>query len=169
MNKLVYTKFVLFYAHIARTLFDTGASHCFISQKFLDSAGLIAIPDGTNFVLSTPVGTKEFQTMKIKGTMTMDWCWFPCECIVVDMTEFDILIGMEWFNEHKAIINNGERHCVHFEWRRSWDQNFYFLGIFFGFLVFDVIYFHFRFNKSFILLFLLFQFYNYFILRYLCQ
>lgn len=95
----------LFNATAARTLFDTRASHCFVSKRFLTQSGLTTIPDGTDLNLATAIGAKQLPTMRINGRLTIEKCWFQISCIMVDFDNFDML-GMSWMNKHKAIINH---------------------------------------------------------------
>ena len=81
-----------------RTLADTGASHCYISQSFVEKAGIPVRP------LSNWLKLANGSNAVSNGTCTLSldiqsYCG-PIECFVLPLSEqFDLIIGDDWCNE----------------------------------------------------------------------
>lgn len=104
MKALSHTKFQLFNGSFALALFDTGASHCFISKKFLAETVFTATHDGTYYQLITPTGSKILPSLKLSGTIAIGEFSFSCDCLVNDMEDVYIIVRMEWFLKYQASI-----------------------------------------------------------------
>jgi len=92
--------------HVARTLFDPGATHSFVSNAFAGKLDRTPQPLNFQLVISTPVGAEVIASAKYKG----------CEIIIggvktlVDLIklgemESDIILGMDLFSEYRAIVD----------------------------------------------------------------
>ena len=92
--------------HSAFVLFDSGASHSFISSAFVESAMLESAPLGFEMRVSTPVGKFIIADSMIS---TDDLCFMGCclhaTLIIMPMSDFDVILGMDWLSANRATID----------------------------------------------------------------
>ena len=90
----------------ARVLIDSGASHSFISVAFACALGLRVSSLESPLSIDTPVG----------GRVTLDRVCRSCEFkvarrrlvfefVLLDMTTFDVILGMDWLSTFRATID----------------------------------------------------------------
>ena len=89
----------------ASVLFDSGASHAFVSQQFAKLHGLDMENFPSSLAIQSP-GSKWKTTMvsphnqiKIGGLL------FPAPLIVLGPSNIDIILGMDWLTTHNALID----------------------------------------------------------------
>jgi hypothetical protein len=90
-------------------LFDSSASHTFISKVFVEKHCIHYTESREGFVIHSPGGrifTKEV-TFHIPVTLA-EW-EFPTIMIVIKGQDIDVILGMNWLAQHKAIINTDLR------------------------------------------------------------
>lgn len=86
-----------FYGIYAYILFDSDATHLFISTAFIKEHGMLSKSMATKLYDETPVG----------GTQSTNAIYKSCrvkigdkellvELIVLDMQDFDVILGMDW-------------------------------------------------------------------------
>lgn len=81
-----------------RALADTGASHCYVSQSFVEKAGIPVRP------LSNWLKLANGSNAVSNGTCTLSldiqtYCG-PIECFILPLSDqFDLIIGDDWCNE----------------------------------------------------------------------
>lgn len=87
---MVRVTILVFNSHV-RVLIDSGASHSFISYDCSRALGLRVEPLSHPLVITTPIsGLSRAYTLEIaEYTVVFD-------LVLLDMTEFDIIIGMDW-------------------------------------------------------------------------
>ena len=89
----------------ASVLFDSGASHSFISEEFAFMHGVKHENLHQPLVVNTPVGhcwTSMFSpnvTIEIEG---LEFHAFP---IILKSSKVDLILGMDWLKAHTALIN----------------------------------------------------------------
>ncbi|XP_028115964.1 uncharacterized protein LOC114313742 [Camellia sinensis] len=94
------------HCHSAHVLFDSGSTHSFVSKLF--SQNLDKSEEVLSYMLcvSSPLG----------GSMICTSVYFACELLIgdirvyanllpLDMTHFDIILGMDWLSEYGATID----------------------------------------------------------------
>ncbi|KAL0548949.1 hypothetical protein IC582_013427 [Cucumis melo] len=92
--------------HYAFVLFDSGSSHSFISSIFVQHVGLEVEPLGNVLSVSTPSGEVLLSKEKIKacrveiGNHELD-----VTLLVLDMQDFDVILGMDWLSANHASID----------------------------------------------------------------
>ena len=100
----------LFHDHSIRVLFDTGASHSFVSQKLVDDLSLDVSCLVTSLRIANPIG----------GSMTLSMLCDDVEIVlcgfsfranlhVISYLEFDMILGMDWLVRYDARIICSER------------------------------------------------------------
>ena len=90
----------------ARILFDTGATHSFITFTFVSSLGLCSETMCSGLVVASPMG----------GLMVANEVCRSCvvrianpeltaDLVVLDMVGYDINLGMDWLATHHASVD----------------------------------------------------------------
>jgi hypothetical protein len=86
-------------------LFDSGASHSFISTKFGARAGLDFCDTKVSYMIST-LGGKIASNQIIRGVpLKLGSKIFPTNLILLALEGMDVILGMEWTNRHGAILD----------------------------------------------------------------
>ena len=105
-----HTEYVLVSRLWAMILFDSGASHSFIAASCVNELGLEVETLRKSLYVSSPLGTK----------VTVDQICRDCELEisrvlltvdlrVIDMSEFDVILGMDWLTAHWVVIDCDRR------------------------------------------------------------
>jgi hypothetical protein len=91
--------------HPAVILFDSGASHTYISTKFVEKHCIPCTISREGFIIHSPRGqifTKEVAFLVLVILAKRD---FPTNMIVLKGQDIDVILGMNWLAQHKAILN----------------------------------------------------------------
>ena len=91
----------------AYVLVDTGATHACISEDFLSIYGLVpkSVKDSIMFV-NTPLGGGEKLTRICRAVdVVIDDVHMPIDMLVLPISDFDVVLGMNWLNEYRATID----------------------------------------------------------------
>jgi hypothetical protein len=86
-------------------LFDSGASHDFMSSTCAKKARLRLLASGTPYVISTPGGRVSAYRIVQKVPLDLAGRIFKTDLIVLSGQGIDIILGMSWMKWHKAILN----------------------------------------------------------------
>ena len=90
-------------------LFDSGASHSFISAKFGVKPGLDFCHTKSSYMISTP-GGKIASNQIIRGVpLKLGSKIFPTDLVLLALEEMDVILGMEWMNRHGAVLDISSR------------------------------------------------------------
>ena len=90
----------------AHALFDTGASHSFISLLFANTLGLGFENLSMPLSLETPLGKAHDLTVCCKSvSIRIDDRRFSDDLIVMPMGQFDVIFGMDWLTKYRAQID----------------------------------------------------------------
>jgi hypothetical protein len=95
--------------HPAVILFDSGASHTFISKKFMEKYCIPCTESREGFIIHSPgvhIFTKE---VAFNVPVTLAKRDFPTNMIVLKGQDIDVIMGMNWLAQHKAILNTDLR------------------------------------------------------------
>ena len=90
----------------AKILFDSGASHSFISLSFMRRLHLM--PDNLDIPLSvaSPLGDCSILEFVCRGcAISLDDVQFMVDLIVLVMSAFDVIMGMDWLSTYHEKIN----------------------------------------------------------------
>ena len=89
----------------ARILFNSGALHSFIATSCVEELGLEVETLEKSLYVSSPLGTRvcvqlicQNWELEIFGILLM-----------VDMFEFDVILGIDWLTAHQVVINCDHR------------------------------------------------------------
>ena len=90
----------------AHVLVDSGATHSFISREFIERVGIEMKPTECSMVVSLPTGDSGIANRVYRGSkVTIASHEFEADLIVLDIHDFDIILGMDWLAKHRAIVD----------------------------------------------------------------
>jgi hypothetical protein len=98
---------VYFILHPAKILFDSGATHSFMSARYANTNGIPLQNMKTPMLVITPKGPVEANYMTHKLTLTIMEREFWATPIVLEESSIDLIFGMSWLRKAKAIIQCG--------------------------------------------------------------
>ncbi|XP_073120161.1 uncharacterized protein [Henckelia pumila] len=94
----------------ANLLIDTGVSHSFMSIKFLMKKGIVWDKFVSVFSVSLPSGEELKSNSVVRNCKIqmqgLDLC---ADFIVLEMTKFSLIFGMDWLSQHEATIDYKQR------------------------------------------------------------
>ncbi|XP_073305844.1 uncharacterized protein [Primulina huaijiensis] len=90
----------------AYVLFDSSATHSFISKRFTKKPGLTPELLVEPFRVATPT-SKTIETHRVhqKCKICINEHIFQAELIQLNMVEFDVILGMDWLSKNHALID----------------------------------------------------------------
>jgi hypothetical protein len=95
--------------HPAVILFDSGASHTFISNKFVAKHCIPSTESREGFIIHSPGGQIFTKEVVFHVPVTLAEREFPTNMIVLKGQDIDVILGMNWLAQHKAILNTDLR------------------------------------------------------------
>jgi hypothetical protein len=95
--------------HPAVILFDSGASHTFISKKFVEKYCIPCIESREGFIIHSHGGQIFTKEVAFHVPVTLAERDFPTNMIVLKGEDIDVILGMNWLAQHKAIFNTDLR------------------------------------------------------------
>jgi hypothetical protein len=91
--------------HPAVILFDSGASHTFISKKFVERHCIPYNESREGFIIHSLGGQIFTKKVAFHVPVTLAGRGFPSNMIVLKGQDIDVILGMNWLAQHKAILN----------------------------------------------------------------
>jgi hypothetical protein len=91
--------------HPAIILFDSGASHTFISKRFVEQHCIPYHESREGFKIHSPGGQIFTKEVAFQVPITLAERDFPTNMIVLKGQDIDVILGMNWLAQHKAILN----------------------------------------------------------------
>jgi hypothetical protein len=95
--------------HPAVILFDSGASHTFISKKFVEQHCIPYHESREGFIIHSPGGQIFTKEVAYHVPVTLAEQEFPTNMIVLKGQDIDVILGMNCLAQHKAILNTDLR------------------------------------------------------------
>ena len=93
----------------SRVLFDFGASHSFIAASVMIELGLEVEALEEPLYVSSPLGIRVRIGMIYRGcNLEISRILLTVDLRVMDMSEFDVILGMDWLTAYRVIID-----CAH--------------------------------------------------------
>ena len=87
---------ILVYSTWVRVLFDTGATHYFISASCVNALGLKTERIGNLLLIESPMGMKSRVDIICKGCIiTLADRALKVDLRILDMTRYDVILGMD--------------------------------------------------------------------------
>jgi hypothetical protein len=88
----------------ATILFDSSATHSFMSARYANTNELPLKIMKTPMIVITPKGPVEANHMTHKLTLTVMGREFGATAIILEASSIDLILGMSWLRKAKAII-----------------------------------------------------------------
>jgi hypothetical protein len=89
----------------AVVLFDSGASHSFISAAYIGKHNLPLALLRCQMIVSSPGGDMPSRQLCPKVNLKIRGVGFVANLIVLELKDIDIIFGMDWLSKHKVLIN----------------------------------------------------------------
>ena len=90
----------------ARVLFDSGASHSFIAASVVIELGLEVEALEEPLYVSSPLGIRARIGMICRGCeLEISGILLTVDLRVMDMSEFDVILGMDWLTAYRVVID----------------------------------------------------------------
>jgi hypothetical protein len=94
------------FGNIACVLFDSGATHSFISSSYVKLCRLTTEPLELNMCVTTPVGDTITCRKGVNNCpIGIEGRILPAKLAVFGMLGFDVILGMDWLAKYDASIN----------------------------------------------------------------
>jgi hypothetical protein len=97
------------YEHPIIILFDSGASHDFMSFACAKKARLTLMASGALYVISTPGGRVDADRIVQKVPLDLSGRVFETDLIVLSGQGIDVILGMSWMKWHRAVLDISAR------------------------------------------------------------
>jgi hypothetical protein len=95
--------------HPVIILFDSGASHYFMSSTCAKKAKLSLVASRAPYVISTPGGWVDANRIVQKALLELFGRIFSTNFIILSGQGIDVILGMSWMKLHKAVLNIADR------------------------------------------------------------
>jgi hypothetical protein len=89
----------------AVVLFDSGASHCFISVAYIGKHNLPIALLMCQMTVSSLGGDMPARQLCLKVNLKIRGVNFIVNLVVLESKGIDIILGMDWLSKHKALID----------------------------------------------------------------
>jgi hypothetical protein len=95
-----------------KILFDSRATHSFISEKLLGKLGLMGSHTNSAYKIITP-GLQMSSSTLIRGVrLGLGSKIFPTNLIAITLEGMDVILGMDWMTQHKVVLDTSDRVVV---------------------------------------------------------
>jgi hypothetical protein len=95
--------------HPIVVLFDSGATHIFISMACTKSRRLTITHLSTPYMISTPGGKMVTQYLAKNTPLHLGGKVYKASLIILDSQGIDVILGMSWMKENKAVLDIAAR------------------------------------------------------------
>jgi hypothetical protein len=95
-------------------LFDSGASHDFISSTYAKKAMLSMVAMEAPYVISTSRGQVDADHIVCKALLELAGRVFRTDLIILKGEGLDVILGMSWMKLHRAVLDIAGR-LVHLD------------------------------------------------------
>jgi hypothetical protein len=95
--------------HPVIILFDSGASHNFLSSTYAKKAKLSLVASGAPYVISTPRGRVDANRIVHKAPLELSGRIFSINLIILSGQGIDVILGMSWMKLHKVVLDIADR------------------------------------------------------------
>jgi hypothetical protein len=102
------------YEHSIIILFDSGASHDFLSLAFAQKAGITLYATQVPYSISTPRGRVVTNQMAHKIPLELVGRVFSTTLIILEGQGIDVNLGMNWMKMHRVVLDISTR-LVHLD------------------------------------------------------
>jgi hypothetical protein len=93
----------------ATVLFDSGASHSFISQVFIRKHSITLVAMKDPMIVNSPGGTMPTSYCCPSASLSLRGVDFPVSPVVLRTSGIDVILGMDWMKQHLVVIQCKEK------------------------------------------------------------
>ena len=86
----------------AKVLFDTGASHCFMSRSFVSKHDFVSQMLGKPMGVVSPAKSMRSTSIFPDISIMLGDFKFLASPMVLGNSDIDLILGMDWLSKHKA-------------------------------------------------------------------
>jgi hypothetical protein len=91
-------------SHPATILFDSGASHSFMSSSFVAKHSMPIATMKHTMLVSSPGGEMRTKHICPAVSISLRGVDFPSNLILLDSKGIDIILGMDWLSKYDGVI-----------------------------------------------------------------
>jgi hypothetical protein len=91
-------------SHPTTILFNSGASHSFITSSFIAKDNLSIANMKPTMLVSSPGGEMRTKHISPAISISMRRVDFPSNLILLDSKGIDIILGMDWLSKYDGVI-----------------------------------------------------------------
>jgi hypothetical protein len=95
--------------HPVVILFDSGTSHDFINQASTQKCQLVIEHMSTPYMILTSGGNVITKQLVIHAPLNLGGKVYKTHLIVLDGQGIDVILGMNWMRDHKALLDTTSR------------------------------------------------------------
>jgi hypothetical protein len=94
---------------LATVLFDSGASHSFISSNFVEQHRILTVLLKTPLLTRTPGGDIKCQLGCLRVRIKLSGVEFLADLVVLKSKGIDVILGMDWLSRHNVLIGCADK------------------------------------------------------------
>jgi predicted aspartyl protease len=91
--------------HSTVVLFDSGATHDFISKASTQKCKLVTEPISAPYMISTPEEQIVTKQVVVNPPLNLKGRTYKTCLIVLDGQGIDVILGMSWMRRHRALLD----------------------------------------------------------------
>ena len=92
-------------SHPATVLFDSGASHSFVSESFAAISGLLFTPLLVPLLIRSPGSEMRAESECRDVPIKIEGVGFLASLILLHSASLDVILGMDWLSQHMGQID----------------------------------------------------------------
>jgi hypothetical protein len=96
-------------SHIAEVLFDTGATHSFITASWVEAHNLPITTMSTPIQIDSAGGKVRADSVCLNVSVEIRGIEFAANLIVMGTQGIDVILGMNWLDKYQAVISCDKR------------------------------------------------------------
>jgi hypothetical protein len=97
------------YSYIAEVLFDTGATHSFITASWVEAHNLPITTMSIPIQIDSAGGKVRADSVCLNVSVEIRGIEFPANVIVMGTQGIDVILGMNWLDKYQAVISCDKR------------------------------------------------------------
>jgi hypothetical protein len=90
-------------------MFDSGASHSFVSQKFSAKCQLPFYHTKGSFMIATPGGKIATNQLNRSVPISLGSKIFKTTLLILGLEGMDIILGADWMTQHRVVLDVATR------------------------------------------------------------
>jgi hypothetical protein len=96
-------------SHIAEVLFDTGATHSFITVSWVEAHNIPVTTMSTPIQIDSASGRIRADSICLNVSVEIRGISFPANLIVMGTQGINVILGMNWLDKYQAVISCDKR------------------------------------------------------------